>query len=925
MSQLKYLSLGLIVLLALSFLYSKTQAVDLNKHSRLLDSANQFKREDAVLNQNILAIRHGLLPFYDPTVTSINRLNELQTDMTRLLPALGFKDSSEVKQIITSSKQAVMNKRDRLEDFKTHHAILRNSLRFLPIATAQLAENLPPSRQRSVQKKALSSLLRNILIYNLNSETGLHTELVANIEELRSSFNRQVPSRQSDIKILLSHAGIVLKNKKRVDELVQILLTLPTTQHMDELLGAYAAGHNQMMHNINIYRQILYGFSVALLLCIAYILFRLNRSSIILRRTVTDLNYQKFAMDQHAIVSISDKDGNITYANQKYCDINQRSAEELIGQNHRLARSGYHPDSFFKNMWHTITRGEVWRGQIQNRARDGSHYWTDTTIVPFLGNKGTPYQYVAIRTDITGLKQVEQALQEKEARIRMVVESALDAIILIDEHSVILEWNPQAEVIFGWTSSQAIGRTLTETIIPPQHREAHRCGVETLLATGKGPILNRINELTALHREGREFPVELSVSPLQRGNTWVFSAFVRDVSERQQTEQALRRSQKMEAIGQLSGGIAHDFNNQLGVIFGYLDFLQDYASNDEKPRQWVETATRATQRCSDLTRQLLAFSRRQARQKITLDLNNTVSELETMVARSLTPEVEVRYFLAEGLWPIEIDPGEFQDAMLNLVINARDAMPDGGTLLIETSNKHLDVDYVALNPEAEAGDYVQLMLSDTGTGIDKATLEHVFEPFFTTKPEGKGTGLGMAMVYGFVKRYGGYIKIYSEPGMGTTIRLYLPRASAPESAKPTNDAPQHALPRGDESILIVDDEADLLQLAERYLSDLGYRTRTAGNAAQALSILEQDGQIDLLFSDVVMPGGMNGYELAQQAVQQSPELRVLLTSGFTSKTLAHNGLTRFSTHLLSKPYRKDDLAQRIRLVFDEALNGEGTT
>ena len=394
---------------------------------------------------------------------------------------------------------------------------------------------------------------------------------------------------------------------------------------------------------------------------------------------------------------------------------------------------------------------------------------------------------------------------------------------------------------------------------------------------------------------------------------------VQDVTERVSMEEALRRSQKMDAIGQLSGGIAHDFNNQLGVVIGYLDFLRNHLSGDEKPRQWVDIAIKSTLRCMDLTRQLLTFSRHQAKDKSVVDLNVTLNELETMIARSVTPEVEVQYFLTNKLWQTEIDPGEFQDVILNLVINARDAMPGGGKLLIETSNKYLDAGYIACNPGVAPGDYVQLMLSDTGSGMDKETMEHIFEPFFTTKPKGKGTGLGMAMVYGFAKRYGGNIKVYSEPGVGTTVRLYLPRTKVSKSAAAIENIHEAELPTGSETILIVDDEVDLLQLAGHYLSALGYQTHLAGNTQQALAILERDEQIDLLFSDVVMPGGMNGYELAQQATQQRPGLKVLLTSGFTSKTIAHNGLARFSAHLLSKPYRKADLARQIRIVLDEKI------
>jgi len=397
----------------------------------------------------------------------------------------------------------------------------------------------------------------------------------------------------------------------------------------------------------------------------------------------------------------------------------------------------------------------------------------------------------------------------------------------------------------------------------------------------------------------------------------IFAARASGETERLEAEEALRRSQKMDAIGQLSGGIAHDFNNQLGIILGYLDFLKAYVADDEKPSRWVDISTNATLRCTDLTRQLLSFSRTQSNEKVVVNINTKLKELDTMFARSITPAIDIQYALCEDLWPCEIDPGEFQDAILNMVINARDAMPNGGRLLIETNNKSLDADYAAFSPDAHAGDYVQLTLSDTGCGMDKTTQEHMFEPFYTTKEKDKGTGLGMSMVYGFVRRFNGFIQVYSEIDVGTTLRLYLPRTTATEVEAINEVVGNQTLPQGTETILIVDDERDLLQLADKYLSALGYKTYLAENASQALSMLEKYDDIDCLFSDVVMPGGINGYELAQQATTNRPELKVLLTSGFTSKTIAHNGLARYARHLLSKPYRKTELAQHIRLVIDE--------
>ncbi len=396
----------------------------------------------------------------------------------------------------------------------------------------------------------------------------------------------------------------------------------------------------------------------------------------------------------------------------------------------------------------------------------------------------------------------------------------------------------------------------------------------------------------------------------------IFAARASGETERINSEQALRRSQKMDAIGQLSGGIAHDFNNQLGIILGYLDFLKEHVRDEEKPNKWVNTATSAALRCTDLTRQLLSFARTQSEEKTILNINSLLTELKTMFARSITPAIEVEYFLTNRPWLTAIDPGEFQDAILNLIINARDAMPNGGKLVIETSNVYLDNDFSALNAEIQAGDYVQLMLSDTGCGMSKELQERIFEPFYTTKPKGKGTGLGMSMVYGFAKRFNGFIKVYSETGVGTTIRLYLPRstaASADIPVEPIDETP----PSGNETILVVDDEIDLLHLADKFLSDLGYKTYTAENAKQALEILQQKNDIDCLFSDVIMPGGINGYELAQKAIALKPDLKVLLTSGFTAKTATSNEEFRFSAQLLNKPYRKVDLAKRIRLVLNK--------
>lgn len=559
-------------------------------------------------------------------------------------------------------------------------------------------------------------------------------------------------------------------------------------------------------------------------------------------------------------------------------------------------------------------------------SKDGNEYQIADSGAPIRDESGAVLGVILVFRDITEEYALQAALNENRQRLQSILDNTSAVINVKDREGRYLLVNRQFESLFN-VSNDEIRGLMGDDVFPAELANKLRENDDRVLQTQTSLKSEDILPLgdgahTYLTVKFPLFDDENAVNAI--------CAISTDISERLKTEEALRRSQKMEAVGQLSGGIAHDFNNQLGVVVGYLDFLKTYTANDEKPRKWVNAATKATQRCIDLTRQLLAFSRRQVREKNVVDINEILVELEPMIARTVTPEVDVKYSLATGLWKTEIDAGEFQDAILNLVINARDAMPNGGKLQIVTSNVKLDDDFVLRTPGVIAGDYIQLVVGDSGSGITQETLEHIFEPFFTTKPAGKGTGLGMAMVYGFVKRYDGDIKVYSQPGVGTSMHLYLPRSSALDISPPARSHQTTELPTGNERVLIVDDEGELLMLADEYLAALGYRTQTASHAAQALQILQQDAGFDLLFSDVVMPGDMSGYELAQKATELKPALKVLLTSGFTAKTPTNASQARFSANLLDKPYRKESLAQRVRQVLDEVqadavsqLEGDG--
>ena len=386
-------------------------------------------------------------------------------------------------------------------------------------------------------------------------------------------------------------------------------------------------------------------------------------------------------------------------------------------------------------------------------------------------------------------------------------------------------------------------------------------------------------------------------------------------------EEVLRQSQKMEAIGQLTGGIAHDFNNLLQVIIGNLDtILRHVADDTPRLKRAASQALTGARRAAALTQRLLAFSRRQPLDPKPLNVNGLVTGLSEMVHRTLGETVSVETVLGAGLWQVEADANELEATILNLAVNARDAMPEGGRLTIETANTHIDEAYAANYAEVAAGQYVCISISDTGTGMDEETLGRAFEPFFTTKPVGKGTGLGLSQVYGFVKQSAGHVKIYSEVEQGTTVKIYLPRLVAIG----TTDAESESDPAildgdGEETILVLEDDDDVRTYSVEILREQGYRVVEAHDGPSALRLLERQGRVDLLFTDVVLPGGMTGAQVADQARKLKPGLKVLFTTGYARNAIIHQGRLDKGVKLITKPFSSTDLAARIRDVLDDPL------
>ena len=516
-------------------------------------------------------------------------------------------------------------------------------------------------------------------------------------------------------------------------------------------------------------------------------------------------------------------------------------------------------------------------------------------------------------------RRSEDSMVSSAARFRALIENAQDTIAILDERGVIRYHSPGGRRVLGYDPDELVGTQGLDLVHPDDRDHVRSCFAKVLSSPGAPLLLSYRYRRKGGHWIMLESTFKNMIDdPIVEGV--VLNS--RDITDRLRTEEMLRQSQKLEAVGQLSGGIAHDFNNIIGIVMGNLEILQDRVAGDPEASSLVERAIGGAQRGAQLTKKLLGFSRRRAQRTSVTSINRVVERIDELVAKSLTASIQVETRLAADLWPVRIDPGDLEDAIVNLAINARDAMPQGGVLTIETANRVQEGGALTGIGGGFPCDFVMLSVGDTGTGMPEDVAAQAIEPFFTTKEPGRGTGLGLSMVYGLAIRSGGSFTIESNVGKGTTCRLYLPRAEVPEGASlPDQPARPAASPGGTESILVVDDEAGLLDVTAQHLEGLGYRVHRAASAEEALRALTRQPDIDLLFSDVVMPGERDGYQLAEACRAVRPELKVLLTSGFgtprdgTADDI-DGRLAAQSAAFLSKPYSRAGLAGAVRKTLD---------
>jgi PAS domain S-box-containing protein len=518
-------------------------------------------------------------------------------------------------------------------------------------------------------------------------------------------------------------------------------------------------------------------------------------------------------------------------------------------------------------------------------------------------------------------QEARQALVESEQKAQAIIKTALDAFFQTDKKGVILEWGPQAEALTGWTRKEAIGADVVELLVPPHLRDAYRQRRQKRLRDESGTPAGIRFEAPMMHRDGREFLVEVSATALRHGDRYFLNNFVRDITQQRVAEEHLIQAQKMEAVGQLTGGIAHEFNNLLTVITGTIEILADGVKGDPSLVSITKLISDAADRGARLTSSLLAFARKQPLQPTEIHVNELIGEVIQLLSLTFGRHIKIATKLSGDAWPALVDRAQLSSALVDLAINARDAMEGSGTLTLATSNTVFGVrEAMAIGVE-RAGDYVVIDVSDTGPGIPPSIRDKIFDPFFSTKEVGKGTGLGLSMVFGFLKQSGGSIEVLGEEGCGATFRIYLPKADA--SAIPFAEGDERPVLGGHETILCVEDEREVREFVTMQLQSFGYKVICAVDAAEALAIAGRGTPFDLLFTDIVMSGSMNGRQLAERMLAERPALRVLFTSGYAYAALHAQGRAGQGIPILTKPYRKAELARMLRRCLDPAVDSAG--
>jgi PAS domain S-box-containing protein len=718
-----------------------------------------------------------------------------------------------------------------------------------------------------------------------------------------------------------SLAGVVVLLLRRPHSLIDVWLMAVLCAWLFDI--ALSAIVNVARFDLGFYLGRIYGLCAASLV-LAVLLFdnvalqaQLSRLLKVLRRQAASERehhsererlFSAVVESSHDAIILLTLDGTITAWNRAAERLSGFSTAEAVGQRIDIV---FPPElqGQPREMLARIAKGEIIeQHEAARRRKDGSLIYVSLVISPIRSTTGDVVGASAIVRDVSERKRAEAAISQQIEERRRIFETSQDLILVTDTKGNFVQVSPSSMTILGYGPAEMTGHSAVE-FIHPDDLDSTRAEMR---AARRGQQMRNF-ETRYVHRDGRAVTLTWMGTWSEPVRRHFFVG--RDLTEKQAAEALFRQAQKMEAVGQLTGGVAHDFNNILTVITGTIGILAEGVADRPELAAIARMIDEAAERGGQLTKHLLAFARKQPLRPREVDVNNLVLETVKLLRPTLGQGIQIDPLLAEDAWAALVDPNQLTTALLNLALNARDAMPNGGSLAIETKNVYLDQAYADMHVEVTAGSYVMIAVSDTGCGIAPEDVEKVFDPFFTTKEVGKGTGLGLSMVYGLVKQSNGHIKIYSEQGHGTNVKLYLPRATGLDQVA-DEMLSLSPVQGGHEAVLIVEDDALVRKYVVTQINSLGYTTLEAGNAAEALRLIGSAAAIDLLFTDVIMPGSMNGRQLVDAALRQRPSLKTLFTSGYTENAIVHHGRLDSGVLLLVKPYRKLELARMIRMALD---------